>query len=44
MDAMTMGFRVDPPSLLDGVKAGEDIRFTIDPQKNAIIKIQKMNP
>ena len=35
-----MGFRVDPPTLLAGVKAGDNIRFTIDPQKNAIVKIE----
>ena len=40
MDAMTMGYRVDPPSILDGVQAGDDIRFTIDTQKNAIVKIE----
>lgn len=44
MDAMTMGYRVEPPSLLKGLKAGDDIRFTIDPQQNAIVQIEKMNP
>src|ERR1043166_2546474 len=30
MDAMTMGYQVDPPSLLQGLNAGDRIRFTID--------------
>ena len=42
MDAMTMGYRVEPPSLLEGVKAGDTIRFTIDPQQKAIVKIEKL--
>ena len=41
MDAMTMGYRVEPPSLLDGVKAGDQVRFTIDIPKKAIVKIEK---
>ena len=43
MEAMTMGYRVDPPSLLEGLKFGDKVRFTIDVQKKAIIKIEKMN-
>ncbi len=43
MEAMTMGYRVDPPSLLEGLKFGDKIRFTIDVQKKAIVKIEKMN-
>lgn len=42
MDAMTMGYRIEPPSLLEGVKAGDVIRFTIDTQQKAIVKIEKM--
>jgi Cu/Ag efflux protein CusF len=42
MDAMTMGYRIEPPSLLEGVKAGDAIRFTIDPQQKAIVKIEKL--
>jgi protein SCO1/2 len=42
MDAMTMGYRVDPPSLLEGVQAGDPIRFTIDTQNKAIVKIEKL--
>jgi protein SCO1/2 len=42
MDAMTMGYKVEPASLLGGVQVGETIRFTIDPQQKAIVKIDKM--
>ena len=41
MDAMTMGYRVEPPSLLDGLKPGDQVRFTIDIPKKTIIKIEK---
>jgi Cu/Ag efflux protein CusF len=44
MDAMTMGYRVDPPSILEGLNVGDHIRFTIDAQQNAIIQIEKLNP
>lgn len=43
MAAMTMGYKVNPPTLLDGVNAGDAIRFTIDPQQKAIVTIEKMN-
>jgi len=42
MDAMTMGYRIEPPSLLAGMKAGDSIRFTIDTQQKAIVKIEKL--
>jgi Cu/Ag efflux protein CusF len=42
MEAMTMGYRVDPPSLLEGLKQGDKVRFTIDVPKKAIVKIEKM--
>lgn len=42
MEAMTMGYKIDPPSLLEGLKFGDKIRFTIDVQKKAIIKIEKL--
>lgn len=41
MDAMTMGYRVEPPSLLDNLKSGDQVRFTIDVGKKAIIKVEK---
>lgn len=41
MDAMTMGYRVDPPSILDGLNFGDKVRFTIDVPKKAIVKIEK---
>jgi Cu/Ag efflux protein CusF len=43
MEAMTMGYRVDPPSLLEGLNFGDKVRFTIDVAKKAIIKIEKMS-
>jgi len=43
MDAMTMGYPADPASLLEGLKAGDKVRFTIDVKKKTIIKVEKMN-
>jgi Cu/Ag efflux protein CusF len=42
MDAMTMGYRVDPPSILEGLSAGDRVRFILDTQQKAIVKIEKM--
>jgi Cu/Ag efflux protein CusF len=42
MDAMTMGYKVSPTSLLKTVKAGDRVRFTIDTDKRAITKIEKL--
>jgi Cu/Ag efflux protein CusF len=42
MEPMTMGYRVEPPSLMEGVKSGDRVRFTIDVSKKAIVKIEKM--
>ncbi len=42
MDAMTMGYKVSPKSLLKTVKEGDKIRFTIDTNKRAITKIEKL--
>jgi len=42
MDAMTMGYRTEPSSLLEGLKFGDRIRFTIDVANKAIVKIEKL--
>jgi Cu(I)/Ag(I) efflux system periplasmic protein CusF len=42
MDAMTMGYRIDPPSLLATVKPGDKIRFTIDVGRRAIVHVEKL--
>ena len=42
MEPMTMGYRVEPSSLLEGLKAGDQVRFTIDVPKKTIVKIEKM--
>jgi hypothetical protein len=33
---------IDPPSLLEGLKFGDRVRFTIDVPKKAIVKIEKV--
>lgn len=43
MDAMTMGYPVDPPSLIQGLKAGDRIRFTMNLQKKTIVKLEKLD-
>lgn len=42
MEAMTMGYRVDPPTLLEGLKQGDTVRFTIDLRRRAIIAVEKL--
>ena len=42
MGPMTMGYQVEPPTLLEGLKSGDKIRFNIDVQKKTIVKIEKM--
>jgi Cu/Ag efflux protein CusF len=42
MEAMTMGYRIDPPSLLAKVKPGDKVRFTIDVERRAIIEIETL--
>ena len=43
MDAMTMGYRVESPALLEGLKQGDRVRFTIDIKEKAVIKLEKLN-
>ena len=43
MEAMTMGYIVESPSLLDSLKFGDKVRFTIDVPKKAIVKIEKLS-
>jgi mono/diheme cytochrome c family protein len=42
MHAMTMGYKTNPTSLLNGVKPGDKVRFTIDTDARAITKIDKL--
>ena len=42
MEAMTMGYKVAPPSLLDAVKPGDKVRFTIDTGAKTITKMEKV--
>ncbi len=42
MAPMVMGYQVIPGSLLKGFKAGDKIRFTIDAEKRAIVKIEPL--
>jgi len=42
MEPMTMGYRISSLSLLDKVKPGDRVRFTIDTQARAITKIDKV--
>lgn len=42
MGAMTMGYKINPPSLLSSVKPGDKVRFTIDTDASAITKIDKV--
>jgi Cu/Ag efflux protein CusF len=42
MDSMTMGYQVEPSSLLKELKSGDKIRFTIDVPKKTIVKIEKL--
>ena len=42
MEAMTMGYKTNPASLLNSVTPGDKIRFTIDTAARAITKIDKL--
>ena len=42
MEAMTMGYKANPSSLLKSVKPGDKIRFTIDTSARAITNIEKL--
>jgi Cu/Ag efflux protein CusF len=42
MDAMIMGYGVEFPALLKGLKEGDKIRFTIDTAKRVITKVEKL--
>jgi Cu/Ag efflux protein CusF len=39
MAPMVMNYLVTPPTLLQGLRAGERIRFTIDEDQRAIVDI-----
>jgi Cu/Ag efflux protein CusF len=43
MGPMTMGYPANPSSLIEGLNAGDRIRFTIDVPKKTIVKIEKLN-
>jgi mono/diheme cytochrome c family protein len=43
MDAMTMGYKVVPASLLNTVKPGDKIRFTIDTAAKTITKMDRLD-
>jgi Cu/Ag efflux protein CusF len=42
MEPMTMGYQVSSPSLLKGLKPGDQVHFTIDKNKSVITKISKL--
>jgi Cu/Ag efflux protein CusF len=42
MEAMTMGYKVNPPSLLKTVKVGDKVRFTIDTEARVITRINSV--
>jgi Cu/Ag efflux protein CusF len=42
MEAMTMGYPALPASLLEGVQAGDTVRFTIDTEEKAIVQLEKL--
>jgi Cu/Ag efflux protein CusF len=42
MEAMTMGYKTNPTSLMNTVQPGDKVRFTIDTAARAITKIEKL--
>jgi Cu/Ag efflux protein CusF len=42
MEPMTMGYRIEPASLLEGLQSGDQVRFTIDVSKKTIVKVEKV--
>lgn len=42
MAAMVMGFAVESPALLEGLMEGDRVQFTIDAEKNAIVRIDRV--
>lgn len=42
MEAMTMGYKVTPPSLINTVKPGDKVRFTIDTAAKTITQIERL--
>jgi Cu/Ag efflux protein CusF len=44
MDAMTMGFQVDDPALLEGLAPGDPVRFTVrrDGERLVVVAIEKV--
>jgi Cu/Ag efflux protein CusF len=44
MEPMTMGYTIQPASLLEGVRAGDTVRFTIDTEQKAIVTLEKLQP
>jgi Cu/Ag efflux protein CusF len=42
MEPMTMGYRIEPSALLEGLQSGDQVRFTIDVPKKTIVKVEKM--
>jgi Cu/Ag efflux protein CusF len=42
MDAMTMGYTVSPTSLLESIKPGDRVRFTIDTAAKTITRIDRL--
>jgi mono/diheme cytochrome c family protein len=42
MAAMTMGYKVSPPSLMDRVRPGDKVRFTIDTEARAITRLDRL--